>query len=135
MKTFLIFISIFMAISCGKRASDASISSTDFSFEDYKPYINSVNAIKSSEKSEIKWINKDYPIELKLYSDSRFNWTLDVLGVGEGTWEYANGLLKLNSRTHFFDMDIRLVKIKDSEFLMQFRDRFGYKSIPVVFEK
>lgn len=132
---FLLIIAVFFTlVSCGKKSSDNFITSSNYKFEDYLPYINSINNSKSSEESSIKWINAEYPLELSLFGDNKFHWKLNTLGDGSGDWEFSNGVLNLNSKTHFFDMEIILIKIGENKFLFQFQDRFGFKTIPVTFK-
>jgi len=69
-----------------------------------------------------------------LYENGEFYWVLDTIGEGKGKWTYdSKGYLKLISKTYLFYMIIKLYKLKEDHYIMQFRDRHGMQNLPVEF--
>ena len=78
-------------------------------------------------KSDKTLLNRDYPIEIAIYSDGQWYYDLPNLDTGKGTWSLENGRIKLFAKQRLFDMHIDVVAIEENakNVVIKFRDRFG----------
>lgn len=87
--------------------------------EYFASYVN-----KSTQS--ISLINHSYPIQLSLRADQRFTYKLEVLGEGEGTWTFKDGMLQLYAERDLFVMNMSLNQAEGLEHpILEFKDRFG----------
>jgi hypothetical protein len=113
-------------ISCGEQAQPGVKVSPDVfqSQVNDKPIPDNVNL-----KTDKSLLNRDYPIEIALYSDGQWFYDLPNLGTGRGTFSYdeEKGVLKLHASRDLFDINIEVSSVDEtgSSFYLSFRDRHG----------
>ena len=77
--------------------------------------------------------NRDYPVEIWLYSNNKYYYDLPNLGEGIGSWTYKDGYLTLENNHHIkaidlkIDMNYELYFAKENQMKLSFSDRFGGK--------
>ena len=96
---------------------------------------NLANGDSSSE--DIVLHNSDYPFDLRLNDDGTFNYKLEKLGSGEGTWEYGDGFVKLYAERKRFVMKMELhnIDLESGATSLVFADRFGHKFLPMTTQR
>lgn len=125
MKTIIpLFILLFTLASCGgDKAPEVQVSQEVFASRiNQKAMPANINL--NSDKT---FLNRDYPIEVALYSDGRWFYDLPNLGTGKGTYTYKDGKIHLFSARDLFDINIDVIATDEtgSGFVLSFRDRFG----------
>ena len=120
--TLIIYVHFFM-ISCQSNYEVQSPYNYDKVKVDYfQQFVNP----EKDDKNVL--VNHSYPIEIKLLDNNKFEYLLDVLGGGEGTWGFEDGYLKLYAERKLFVMNMFLRKAESiEEPVLEFRDRFGPK--------
>lgn len=100
--------------------------------EYFQSVINPVSNLENGEAKTITLHEDQYPIQLKLYDDGRFQYTLRKLGDGWGTWKYsaADGYIDLYAERTLFVMQMQIRSIDPTapeSIALEFSDRFGPK--------
>ena len=77
--------------------------------------------------------NSEYPFEIKLVKDGSFQYKLEKLGTGEGSWKYEDGFVTLYAERKRFIMNMELhnIDLKSDATSLVFADRFGYNFLPM----
>ena len=131
MKLLFLFFTLIGLFSCGSESkpeeqtfqiSQASLSRL------VNPKVMPSNIDLSSEKT---LLNRDYPIEVVLFSDGTWFYDLPNLGEGRGTYTVDNGTVKLFAERILFDINIDIVAKDEAgnDYVLKFSDRFGPKSL------
>ncbi len=96
--------------------------------EFFQPLLNSASD-NVRARSTVVLEDQSYPIQLQLYQDGRFYYSLKRLGDGWGTWSHKNGYLHLYAERKLFVMNFEIHSIEqDGDALsLEFSDRFGPK--------
>lgn len=131
MKYLSIFIlSLFLFTSCVKEKGELILFEKEEA--DYAQFINQKPKPDQPNLTlDKRIVNNDYPIEIALYNDGKFFYSLPNLGDGEGTFKYENGILKLLAERKILTFDVEMsytftITRKDgSQSLLKFRDRRG----------
>lgn len=115
---------LILAASCGsKDAHEVKVAQEVFS-----SHINTkVMPEQVNLKQDKSFLNRDYPIEVALYSNGKWFYDLPNLGKGTGTYQYLDGKIQLFASRDLFDINIELLSTDEvgSAFILSFRDRFG----------
>lgn len=131
MKYLSIFIlSLFLFTSCVEEKGELILFEKEEA--DYAQFINQKPKPERPNLTlDKRIVNNDYPIEIALYNDGKFFYSLPNLGDGEGTFKYENGILKLLAERKILTFDVEMsytftITRKDgSQSLLKFRDRRG----------
>lgn len=128
--TLVIFLISFVLMGCNpaEKTEKGDLQFFTVEAKDFESYINQKQMPERPDLTSDKTLlNRDYPIEIALYSDGRWFYDLPNLDTGKGTWKLENGRLKLFAKQRLFDMHIDVVAIKANakDVIIKFSDRFG----------
>lgn len=132
-KKVILLLSSLVFISCGKEESVER-----FKIDEAKiaRIVNEKNLISHTDFNVDKSIkNLEYPIELALYKNNKFYYSLPTLadGTGQGIWKFHEGSIVLYAQRDLFDMYIEIYAAdpENKNYLITFIDRFGKKTLKV----
>lgn len=131
-KILMALVTLFLLTSC-KGVDGTKTSELRFfkvSEDKYQQIVNDKPMPQDVNLNQDKTLaNRDYPIEVALYSDKKWFYDLPRYGTGSGTWEIVDGKIHLFAETRLFDMHIDIVSLDEGaeSLALKFRDRFGPK--------
>lgn len=131
MKFITLFLTLLIFVSCGSR-NESEEETFQISQASLSRLVNAKvmpsNIDLSTEKT---LLNRDYPIEVVLFSDGTWFYDLPNLGEGRGTYTLDNGVVKLFAERVLFDINIEIVAKDEAgkDYVLKFSDRFGPKSL------
>lgn len=130
MRTLISISLLLTLLNCGKSGNIKYYRGEEAQFQ---KFINPTPLTSPNLNQDKSIVNNDYPIQIALYQDKKFYYDLPNLGDGQGTWDYENGHLKLTAKRSLFDMVIEVHPRDEAikTLAIEFRDRFGLKSIKV----
>lgn len=126
-------ILLLVLVSCGNQED---IERYKIDEAKVKRIVNEKDLISHTDFNTDKSIkNPDYPIELALYKNNKFYYSLPTLsdGTGHGIWKFHEGSIVLYAQRDLFDMYIEIYAAdpEGENYLITFIDRFGKKTLKV----
>lgn len=131
MKILFLILTVLIGSSCTGKSASADL----FTAKDAGSFTKFINQKKMPKNPNLtvdkSIINENYPIEIALYGDNRFFYSLPNLGTGKGTWKYSNGKIELKAKRTLFNMYIEVYgsTADFSKLSIQFTDRFGANTL------
>lgn len=123
-KFFILSAMLILFVSCGNKKEKFYPAKE----ESFSKFVNDKALPKDPNMNLDKSIiNRDYPIQIALYSDHRFYYDLPNLDDGTGTWSFDGGGIILKAKQRLFDMkiDIRALDPDAKNVGISFIDRHG----------
>lgn len=132
---FIAVVSLALFVTACSPMSTMTANKRDAAF--YGRFVNpSENESGASEKlDQLKLLQtgSEYPMRMALFANGKFYYQVDKLGDGQGTWDVADGVLRLRAIRPLFDMNLFVSGASEDgdETVIRFIDRHGFNSVRI----
>ena len=146
MKSLIFILMAIFVFSCG-RSDKGQLQYFKTSKTTFNKLVNKSTAQRGDVYKDLSVqgtyrnkIGMEYLVQMALYEDGHFKYDIEALGVGEGTWKYEDGIIKLSNYRYFhflgkekeMNYEIKAMDEEGKNFMIFFRDRLGFQSSPIT---